>query len=553
MEDFKGKGRVIEINGVKWSWDERIGRPDDEGNTGYIHDYYKCEDAIEAGKWTELEMYRHLAKTDLWFLLYFVLMKDRANHPYLVQCCRDVQFGPRSNTVDLWFRGSLKTTIISVGETIQDILNDPEQRIGIFSYNKGAALKIFRMVKYTLETSKLLKACFPDILYENPEKEAWKWGDETGLIVKRKGIYREPTLSAWGLLDAMPVGDHFTKRVYDDVVTQDNADSVTENEKLKEKFDLSYNLSTFQESDRVRVIGTTYNYFDCYVYIQNKKDEVTGIPLYHVRRKPVTVDGSFNGASVFPPESVLIESRSNRRAFAAQMLLDPTPVGDITLNPDYIKEVDPEQIPKNLWKFMTVDPAGLTKKKDGEGDAWAILCFGVVPERDDIGASDLYILDLLIDQLEGDEAPREVGEMYVRNGKIKKLGVEKVGISTMEVHISNYLLSKGRRVNTENGLLEVLRPGGRSKEGRIESSLEWPLNNGKIHISKAIPLAARERLKMEMRKYPYWKDDGLDALAYAYDLIKGYRFRGKNSYSLPESDKWREDDVDSDLTGWIVC
>lgn len=535
----------FEINGVRWDYREDIGKR-------YIHDYRLCWEDVEAGVYDEHSMWRFLIQNDIWFILYFVLRKDRANHPFLVECCRDLQYGPRTNTVDLWFRGALKTTIISVAETIQDICNDPEQRIAIFSYTKTAARKILKMVKQAFEESDLLKTCFPDVLWTDPEREAPYWSEENGIVVRRKGIYREATVSAWGLLEGMPTGDHYTKRIYDDVVTEENADSVVENEKLKENYDLSHNLSTFSETDRVRVVGTPYRYDDALMYIQGKKDPVTEQPLYHVRKKTATVDGTFNGASVFHPESALAEARTNKRTFAAQQLIDPTPVGDVKLNPEFIKEVAPHEIPKNLWKFMTVDPAGLRKSDSRDGDSWAMLCFGIVPERSDFGASDLYILDLVIDTFDSDDAMKEVCDMYCRNGRIWKLGVEKVGISTMEVHIAQHLFTRGRIVNTENGSLQILRPGGRDKQGRIETNLEWPLNNGKIFISKAIPVGFRERLKLEMRKFPFWKDDGLDALSYAYDLVKDYRFSRAFAEETERRDPYRDNDKDKDLKGWLV-
>jgi hypothetical protein len=61
------------------------------------------------------------------------------------------------------------------------------------------------------------------------------------------------------------------------------------------------------------------------------------------------------------------------------------------------------------------------------------------------------------------------------------------------------------------------------KQARIVENLSWPLVNGKLWISTAIPSAYRERLKLEMSKFPYWHDDGLDALSYIYDMLKDVR------------------------------
>lgn len=546
MTDSKKNVREIEFNGVKWTCDPRI------APSRYLSNYQLAAEDIADGVVDELSLIRHLIQTDIWFIVYFVLKNTLANHPFIVECCRDMRDGPKTKTVDVWARGHLKTTIITVAETIQDICLNSEERIAIFSYRKYAAMKILRMIKYTLESSEILKKCFPDELWWAPTKEAPSWGEESGLVCRRKGIYREPTLSAWGLLDGMPTGDHFTKRVYDDVVVEEIADSPDLNERLKEQYDLSYNLSTFQETDRVRVVGTPYNYHDALMYIQDKKDVVTGEPLYVVRKKPATVDGAFNGESVFVPESALAEARTNKRKFACQQLLDPSPEEDLRLHAESMIEIEPHEIPKGLWKFMVVDPAGLRTSDSREGDAWGIICFGIKPVRSDIGASDLYILDARIEVLSAEEALKEVADMYMRNGRILRLGVEKVGISTMEVHIANYLFSQGRIVNTKNGRLYLLKPGGRSKHGRIQANLEWPLNNGKIHISRAVPISARERLKLEMRKFPHWKDDGIDALAYAYDLVKDYRF-GKGGDASPEVEKdaWDFDD-DRPHRGWMI-
>jgi len=549
VEDWKAFSKLhnLAICDVPFVWDDRIGTPE-EG--GYITNYPKLLMEINNEDPDSFEKLRNVVLNDLWFIVFFIINNNLANHPFIVQACRDVQFGPKTNTLDLWFRGACKTTVISVAETIQKILKDPEQRIALFSYTKAAALKIFRMVKYTLETSEFLKTLFPEVLYKEPTKDAYKWAEEAGLYVKRKGIYREPTLTAWGLLDGMPTGDHFTHRVYDDILVAEIADSPDVNDKLKEKFDLSMNLGTFQDTDTLRVVGTPYNYNDVLMYIQDKVDVLTGEKLYTVRKKPATDNGQINGISVFQPEKALAEARSNRRTFNAQQLLDPTPESDMKLRPELLQEIDPRDIPVNILRLMPIDPAGMRVSDTREGDSWAMMVLGFQRVMDDIGAANVYILDMIIEPMTQDQAVKNVFQMYSRNGRISKIGVEKVGISTMEVHISNYLLSKGRVVTVENGGLHILQPGGRKKESRIEANVSWPLNNGKIFISTGIPIAYRERLKLEMEKFPYWKNDGLDALAYGYDMAKHFRF-SKVRQEEEKRSKWDEEQ-ESGPRGWML-
>lgn len=525
--------RIIEINGIGW---ER------KAGIKYRWAYDKWFDKILAGppadypkhgNW-ELSNYAYLIKTDIWFIVYFVLRIGCANCKFWVDACKDLEFGPKSHTLDLWAREHGKSSIITTAETIQDIVNFPESRIAIFSYTRAAALSFLRSIKSVFEQSELLKQCFPDVLYADPRTEAEKWAEETGLIVKRRGFYKEATLEAWGLIEGMPVGKHFTKRVYDDVVTQDLVNTPELMQRCKDAFDMSQNLGTIDGTHRV--IGTPYHHEDVLVYLAGKKDG-EGNPIYTVRKKPATVDGTANGRSVYLPEAKLAELRTNRQMFYSQQLLDPTPQGEQKLAYDLIREVSPSEIPKRLFKFMTVDPAGSGKRRqDGRlADAWAFCVVGVEPYLDDLGASELYILDFQVEPMGESDALDAIVKMYIRQGRILKLGVEKVAMSSAEVHVSNALRARGRSVTLDNGNLALLRPAGRSKAQRIESNLAWPLNNGKIHLSTGIPTTYRERLKNEMQKFPFWHDDGLDALSYVYDLIKDYRF-GKRPGETDEDD-----------------
>ena len=74
------------------------------------------------------------------------------------------------------------------------------------------------------------------------------------------------------------------------------------------------------------------------------------------------------------------------------------------------------------------------------------------------------------------------------------------------------------------GNLVLLKPAGRSKEKRVENALQWPLNNGKLHYSTAIPQKYIDAIIEEMQKFPFYHVDILDAWAYAYDLFKEFRF-----------------------------
>jgi hypothetical protein len=480
---------------------------------------------------------RWLLERSLFAMTAFVLKVplELCTHPFWVEACIDVQNGPRDALLDIWAREHGKSTIITNALAIQEILKNPEITILIFSYTKTAALKFFNQIKTVLEASEFLKWCYPDVLYKNPQTEATKWSEDGGLFVKRKSFKKEATVEAAGLLEGMPTGGHFFLRIYDDIMVQDLVDSPDQIEKLKNAFDLSANLGT--DGGWEWVIGTPYTYGDV-IQLLRERVKLTGELAYHQRIKPATEGGEFNGRSVFQSEARLDRLRLNSRNFACQQCLNPMPQEIQKLKSDAMKDIDPEEIPRRLYKFMLVDPAG-DDTKGKRGDSWAMSVIGVEPFRDDIGASSVYILDCVIEkQITMEAALQAAIDMYLRAGRVLQLGVEKVALSTTEIHIANALRSKGRYLSVDAGNLVILTPKGRSKIDRIDGNLVWPLNAGKIHISTAVPAATRDRLRLEMQRYPVWKDDGIDMLAYLYDVIKDYKFGPRPPDDKPQEKKW---------------
>jgi len=510
---MENEERVIEIDGLKL----RI-REDCEYKTDYLAVVRNMASGLNP-----VNVYRSLILNDLFFVLYFIVRpfspgdEERVNHPFIVKMCNEIQDGQKDYTLDVWAREHFKTSIMTVAETIQYTLGNPEASTGIFAYARPAAKKFLYSIRDIFQTRKLLKACFREIVWNDPEKEAPLWSLDDGIILKRTTTRKEPTIGAYGLIEGMPTGLHFDRRVYDDIITEDVADSPEVMEKIKIKYDSSQNLGT--ESGTHRVIGTFYHHADPLTYVRDKKDE-NGNPKYHFRLVPATKDGTPNGSPIYVSQKRLDDLKLTK-TFNCQQLCNPTPVGTQKLNPEYLKEIDPEQIPRTSYKFMTIDPAGSTAK----GDSWAILVCVVEPKVDEVGASNVYIVDAIISPLGDSEAIEAILRMYLKAGVILKVGVEKVGLSSTEIHVANALKARGRYISVDDGTLIILRPAGRNKTQRIESAIAWPLNNGKLHVSKAVPYTYRERLKWEMEKFPFWHDDGLDALSYLYDIIKDFRFQ----------------------------
>ena len=127
----------------------------------YKHDYVEIFRAIDAGQIKAVPTYRKLCKTDLFFLLYFGLGREDVNQPFVVGCIREVE-DRHDDTLDLWAREHYKSTIITYGLPFQELINDPENRICIFSHTRPIAKGFLRQIKQTLEGHVPVKKWFPD-------------------------------------------------------------------------------------------------------------------------------------------------------------------------------------------------------------------------------------------------------------------------------------------------------------------------------------------------------------------------------------------------------
>lgn len=861
--------------------------------TWYSRDYGAIFADVARGVEKEWDVLRWLFANDLWFLVRYGFGIEKSHHPFVVRMCREVETGPRTDTLDIWARYHWKSTIITQAETLQFEIKNPEKCTGIFCYARPAAKKPLFSLKSILEESELLQWCFPDVLWKRPDVEAPKWSLDDGLVFKRKGSSRkECSIEAHGLIEGMPTGSHFERNVFDDLETDDIRESPDMLNKVYSKFQMaSVNLGTGSDSDQTRTIGTYYSHFGPNVKIRDM-EYPDGRNVYTLRLVPGSVDGTregmpvlmdslswekakmsphFNcvpsGTQIMTPngefniedisagdfvlthkgryrrvvhkfihegfegnlfqittwasnqnglllsaehpiyclrkewkckkdkssgnrakdreqysktnsfilaneikkadgllcpiildkmseeqilshspvknnlskplssdfllqpsfwrfvgywlaEGLYYRNQSNTRfvlcfseekdtevkkdcrgiigdilnrsvstvkgkgaeqlifcsvelgeffkewgsgslnkkipfwveglpdnclfemykgylagdgtidnkgyevitsinlemlqsfqrilnkigksstitipylkrnniingkkrnckpfyrlictnkpklawfengnvvkkvkdislipfegvlynlevdednsyvansysVHNSQQLCDPTPSSEIRLNGSYLKPIEPQFIPRSVYKFMVLDQAGGDETNKQSGDMWSYGVVGIEPVLDDIGQSNVYLMDVEADKMSHSEGIDGVTRMYLRNGMIMQFGVEKVGLSTTEMHISNALRMKGRRLNLEAGNLVLLRPAGRSKEKRVENALQWPLNNGKLFYSTAIPQKYIDAIIEEMQKFPFYHVDILDMWAYAWDLFKEYRF-----------------------------
>jgi hypothetical protein len=176
---------------------------------------------------------------------------------------------------------------------------------------------------------------------------------------------------------------------------------------------------------------------------------------------------------------------------------------------------------------MLIDPAGSHVGHNKQRDYWAIHVVGVAPTMDNIGASDIYLLDTHIEQMNESEVVFVLNNMYWRNALIDKVAYERIGGVTpgWMVHFINSIHARGAILSEDTHNLIALTPRNQEKKQRITSALKLPLLNGKIHYLSTISSKYIDHLKKEMVLHPTWHDDGIDALSYIYQVLETHGFR----------------------------
>ena len=313
---------------------------------------------------------RFLARSDLFFLLSYVLHRPDVDNPpmdtyYQNWCfdrCREVQNEP-DGCMDLWAREHYKSTVITFALTIQDILNDPELTVGIFSHKSKIAKDFAVQIKREFEDNNLLKSLFPEIFWKNPRTEAPKWSDDEGFVIKRQGNPKEATVEPWGLIDGQPTGRHFKLMVYDDVVTRESVTNPEMIAKTNQAWSDSLNLTA--AGGRIRYIGTRWNYADTYQHILKKG-------TVKLRFHP-GVDS--DGNPVYWDDETIIKKRKEMgpKTFAAQILLDPKQAETVAFDKDWLQWWDGRDY-RNLNIYAVWDPATTKGKKSDYTVSWV---FGV--------------------------------------------------------------------------------------------------------------------------------------------------------------------------------
>lgn len=440
---------------------------------------------------------RGLVLADLYYMLVRVCGRTDMLNDFAFARCREVEASP-NNHIDLWSRGHFKSSIGTFGLTIQKVLRDPEITIMIASHTRPIAKAFLRQIMRELETNKALQAAFPDVLWGTDIRQAPKWSEDEGVIVKRKGNPPESTIEAWGIIDGQPTARHFKDLVYDDLVVEGSVSNPEMIAKTTKALEQSYNLVNVEFTRRF--YGTRWHFNDSY---RTVIDRGTATPRIY----PCTDDGTEDGEPVFWTQEMMDEKRRDMGpyVFAAQCLLNPKADALQGFKREWLrhyKRISPDSM---NW-YLCVDAASSKKKGSDYTAMWAI---GLGRDRN------YYCIPEVRDRLNLKERGDRLFKLH-RRYKPKQVRYEKYGLMSDVEHYQ-------ARMENENYRFQILEVAGQtSKKDRIKRLV--PLfEAGRIWLPESHTVTDWQKTTrdlvhdfIEEEYYPFpvgLHDDMLDSLA----------------------------------------
>jgi predicted phage terminase large subunit-like protein len=412
--------------------------------------YYDDLEAAGRKQGKIAQVVRMMCLLDLYYLLVRACKRSDMVNEFAFARCREVEASPDGH-LDLWAREHFKSSVITFGLTIQDILKDPEVTFGLFSHTRPIAKAFLRQIMREFEENETLHVAFPDVLWGKDIRSAPKWSEDDGIIVKRKSNPKEATIEAWGLVDGQPTSKHYKKLLYDDVVVRETVTTPEQIEKTMTALEQSYNLGVTPGGVR-RMAGTRWHYHDPH---RTVIDRGTFKPREHPGKKGGTEDGE----SVYWPEEVHLEKRRDMGpyTYAAQILLNPKADGMQGFGREWIRKYKKMPSVAKMNGYILVDAASSKKKGSDYTSMWVV---GLNVDRN------RYALDIVRDRLNLKERSNRLFELHRKwteaGLKILQVRYERYGMLSDIEHMQS-------RMEDENYRFTITEVAGQtSKHDRIK-------------------------------------------------------------------------------------
>ena len=412
-------------------------------------------------------------------------------------------------------RGHLKTSVITVADSMRRAVRNPEERILFGNEIWDNSVAFVDQIKQYFDSNAMVRLLWPHVIPDKTAGPGSKWSG-TGLTLVRKGSYREPTFFPIGVGGAI-TSKHFTLINLDDLIGLDAFESPAAMRKAIGWNNNVEPLVVNSDTTIIRWIGTRWLGGDLYEDIIDGY----GTDLYMFHRGPRMPDGTLYFPEMISEEFLLRMQRKDPARYAAQYLNDPTSGYVADFEYERIKSfyIDPQdrvrfyhqgeehqlEVMSELDRVLVVDP---NSGKASAPDEAAISVTGQGPSPD----AYVFSLESYAGRPNPDELIAKTLELY-RKWRPRVVGVEEAG--QQAVVIFN-LKKKFHEEGLPSSVIEALSPGNVEKEKRIRGLLQPVISDFRYFVPES-----QMELRTSLKKFPGVKlFDRLDAAAYCIKLLR---------------------------------
>lgn len=486
---------------------------------------------------------RVLLREDLFLLLATACRRYDMLNKWCIDRCAEVQGEPYGH-VDLWPREHYKSTILTFGVTLFDIINSHGEGLplntkplttGIFSYTRTIAKAFLRQIKLELERNDVLKMLFDDIFYLNPGADSPKWAENEGIIVKREINPKESTVEAWGLIDGQPTSKHFDRLVYDDIVTHD---------KVRTEYSRAQVVSAWENSVSLISVGGKSRYAGTRKHITDVYSEIMERGAAKKRLYTPWGDAEKTKGVLFSLEELQTRRRKmGEITWQAEYENDPMAASSFVLDYEQIVYADIQKY-DNLNIYMICDSSTGKHKKT---DYSAFFVLGVDWSRN------LHLVDGIYDRLTPSQRFDALHHLYLTYPSIIKIWYEVTGLCEDIAYFKERMEAIGHIFHQH---IEELHPTG-NKQDRI-LKLEPMLTGRRLIFPKTLPKLTtrgvpydlvRILVYEEMKAFPFPRhDDGMDVLGHGVEKMQSDDMISPHQEDGVELDEFYEaQNIDSEI------
>lgn len=423
------------------------------------------------------------------------------------------QFDPNKNKLHIEMpRGTFKSSIVTIGFTLQFFLNDPNARILIDSETYSKAKNFLAEIKGHLEDNQKYRAIFKHIhgVYPDDGKKnpSTRWTDSMVDLACRTFKRKEASIMCSGI-DKSINGMHYDLIIADDLHSEKNVTNKEQIEQVIEHYKLCFSL--LDPGCPMIVIGTRWDYQDLYQYIlENERYR------YNIIIRAAVEDGEL----LFPERlthEFLEEQRRSQGSyiFSCQYMNSPVDDETATFKQSYFKHTGWDMVkdrPIN-W-YMAIDPS----MEGPYSDYAAFILCGMDYQQE------LFVRQIYRAKMNYSQIIDLMFEWYI------KYSPRTIALETIATQKNIQYMLNNEQKNRGIWLpVKEIKSRTASKESRIEALAPYYEFGRVHHIRESNQI---DELEYELLHFPKGgHDDVIDALATILEIATpptGRRVKGRD-------------------------